>query len=98
MKVSLYALIGGRNRGQGAAIHSMLREYDRCMPRALVFICIACAARCAAQSASAGPALAAILNFESQPATGRLSGWGGSSDAAFGDNEIVHSGKWAARI
>jgi C-terminal processing protease CtpA/Prc len=43
--------------------------------------------------------LAQILNFESQRTEGFPRGWGGGPrETIFADNNIVHSGKWAARL
>lgn len=42
--------------------------------------------------------LSSILNFEAQQAPGRPAGWSGNGGAAFADSEIVHGGKWSARI
>jgi C-terminal processing protease CtpA/Prc len=43
--------------------------------------------------------LAEILNFEAQQTSGMPRGWGGGPrETIFADNQIVHRGKWAARL
>ena len=43
--------------------------------------------------------LAQILNFESQQTAGMPRGWGGGPrETIFEDNQVAHSGKWAARL
>ena len=50
-----------------------------------------------AQPPTAHP-LSLMLNFEGQLSPGRPRGWGGNPRAAFADDQVVHQGKWAARI
>src|ERR1017187_5347699 len=68
-------------------------RYDRAMARVLLALLLA--VMCRAQTAAS---LERVLNFEADPAGSTLTGWGSNNATTTLDDQIVHSGKWSARI
>jgi C-terminal processing protease CtpA/Prc len=69
-----------------------MRRVTRLLPLVIPFIC-------QAQSNVNRSDLANILNFEAGPAGHLPHGWGGGpAETIFIDDQVVHGGKWAARL
>jgi hypothetical protein len=62
---------------------------------ARVLLALLFAALCRAQTAAP---LERVLNFEADPAGRTLTGWGSNNATTTLDDQVVHSGKWSARI
>jgi hypothetical protein len=90
------------------AVYSPFRRrgsYHWAMARFLLAVmCATLPLSCQAQDASPGKSadrsgLAEILSFETQHTGGSPGGWGGDpAGTIFVDGQVVHSGRWSARI
>ncbi len=64
----------------------------------LALLCAPLAAPAQTQAPSPTAKLADLLSFEAPGAIGGPDGWGGTPKTLFADDQVVHSGRWSARL